>query len=126
MKKRQTTLVLVKESDKILLPMKKRGLGVGKYNGYGGKREEGETIEEAAIRETFEEGNFTPQNLKKVAINTFELFWKGEWMQQECHIFFADSYVGTPAETEEMSPHWFDVDKIPYDKMWSDDIHWLP
>ncbi len=35
--------------------MKKRGFGIGKWNGFGGKIEAGETIEAAAIRELFEE-----------------------------------------------------------------------
>jgi hypothetical protein len=25
-----------------------------------------------------------------------------------------------------MAPKWFDIDKIPYDKMWVDDVLWLP
>jgi len=25
-----------------------------------------------------------------------------------------------------MIPEWFDIDKIPYEKMWVDDMHWLP
>lgn len=36
---------------KVLLGLKKRGLGVDKWNGFGGKLEPGETIEEAAKRE---------------------------------------------------------------------------
>ncbi|MGI8637878.1 MAG: hypothetical protein ACR2KZ_20970, partial [Segetibacter sp.] len=31
-----------------------------------------------------------------------------------------------PVETEEMSPQWFDIHKLPFDKMWSDDPDWLP
>eukprot|EP00056_Hartaetosiga_gracilis_P017259 m.6783 g.6783 ORF g.6783 m.6783 type:complete len:151 (-) comp5533_c0_seq1:454-906(-) len=36
---------------RILLGMKKRGFGKGKFNGFGGKLEKGETVEEAAVRE---------------------------------------------------------------------------
>jgi hypothetical protein len=25
-----------------------------------------------------------------------------------------------------MKPKWFEINKIPYDKMWSDDKFWLP
>jgi 8-oxo-dGTP diphosphatase/2-hydroxy-dATP diphosphatase len=35
--------------------MKKRGFGKGKWNGFGGKVEEGECIEDSAIRELEEE-----------------------------------------------------------------------
>lgn len=42
---RQSTLVFVFNKQKqILLAMKKRGFGVGKWNGAGGKVEDGETI----------------------------------------------------------------------------------
>lgn len=31
------TLLLIQQKDKILLAMKKKGFGKGKYNGFGGK-----------------------------------------------------------------------------------------
>lgn len=50
--KRVDTLVLITDrvKNQILLGMKKRGLGSGKWNGFGGKVEPNETIEEAAKR----------------------------------------------------------------------------
>lgn len=39
----------------VLLGLKKRGFGTGKWNGFGGKVEPGETIRQAAIREMKEE-----------------------------------------------------------------------
>ena len=44
------TLVSVLKDDEILLGLKKRGFGVGWWNGFGGKINNGETIEEAAKR----------------------------------------------------------------------------
>ena len=44
------TLVLVIEGDRILLGLKKRGFGEGWWNGFGGKINHNETIEEAAKR----------------------------------------------------------------------------
>jgi 8-oxo-dGTP diphosphatase/2-hydroxy-dATP diphosphatase len=44
------TLVLVLKKSQILLGLKKRGLGVGKWNGFGGKIESQETVIQAAIR----------------------------------------------------------------------------
>ena len=55
MNKKILTLCIIHQHSKILLGMKKRGHGVGKWNGFGGKVEKGETIEEAARRETKEE-----------------------------------------------------------------------
>ena len=44
------TLLFVIESDRVLLGMKKRGFGAGRWNGFGGKVDRDETIEEAAKR----------------------------------------------------------------------------
>lgn len=44
------TLVLVVQPGRVLLGLKKRGFGVGKWNGFGGKVQPGETIEDAAVR----------------------------------------------------------------------------
>ena len=45
------TLVFVVEPERLLLIRKKRGLGAGKINGPGGRREPGETLDECAARE---------------------------------------------------------------------------
>ncbi|KAJ8036799.1 7,8-dihydro-8-oxoguanine triphosphatase [Holothuria leucospilota] len=42
------TLVFVHKDSKVLLGMKKRGFGVNRWNGFGGKVQKGETIEEGA------------------------------------------------------------------------------
>lgn len=47
------TLVLIHQNTRLLLGMKKRGFGVGRWNGFGGKVQPGETILEAAERYTF-------------------------------------------------------------------------
>ena len=44
------TLAFVKTPTNILLGYKKRGFGMGRWNGFGGKVEVGETIEGAAKR----------------------------------------------------------------------------
>ena len=43
-------LVMAMKNNQILLGYKKRGFGKGKWNGFGGKVEKGETPQEAAIR----------------------------------------------------------------------------
>ena len=55
MEKIEATLMLLRKNDEILLAMKKRGFGVGKFNGVGGKLIIGETPEMAMLRETKEE-----------------------------------------------------------------------
>ena len=120
------TLCFLLKENEILLAMKKRGFGIGKWNGLGGKVHDGETIEQAAIRELEEEVGVTGkiENLDNVALLKFrsanpELNW-------DVHTFFLKTWEGEPRETEEMDPRWFTFDRIPYDAMWADDRHWLP
>jgi len=118
------TLCLTKEEGMVLLGMKKRGFGEGRWNGFGGKVEKGETIIEAAIRETREESGLKVEDLEEKGIVTFHFLDTGKLL--EVHIFDVLKYSGTMMETEEMSPKWFNLDEIPFDKMWADDIYWLP
>lgn len=122
--KKLLTLCIVCKEGRVLLGMKKRGFGAGRWNGFGGKLEEGETIEQAAIREMEEEVGVTPSEIKKVGIIDFSFRDGSEAMQ--VHIFKVDDFKGDPIETEEMFPEWFEYEEIPYGQMWSDDEHWLP
>lgn len=119
------TLCLILEDGKMLLGMKKRGFGAGRYNGFGGKVEEGETIEEGAKRETEEESGLLVETLEKVGIHEFE-FAHERGSILEVHVFKILSFTGEPTETEEMKPAWFPLDAIPYDTMWPDDRYWIP
>lgn len=121
-----TTLLVVVKDNKILLAQKKRGFGVNLYNGVGGKRQEGETVYEAMVREAMEESSIKPLNAENVAIIDFDLYLKGENVTEKMFIYLAHDYEGTVTESEEMRPEWFDIDNIPYDRMFADDILWLP
>ena len=112
-------------NDEILLAMKKRGFGEGKWNGSGGKVQPGEEIEEAAKREVEEEIGVSVKNLIKVAVLNFYFIEKREWDQQVT-VYLTRDWQGEPAESEEMKPKWFKIKMIPYNKMWSDDSYWLP
>ncbi len=118
------TLCLLKKDKQILLGLKKRGFGVNRWNGFGGKVEKGETIQEAAIRETLEEVKVKISDLQEVGLMYFEFAGDPEIL--EVHVFKSENWSGQPTETEEMKPQWFDIDNIPYDKMWDDDRYWFP
>ena len=123
--KKILTLLFIIENNRILLAMKKRGFGAGRYNGYGGKVETGETIEEGAKRELREESGLEVNRMEKVGIHEFEFAHdKGNIL--EVHVFHVTHYRGELRETEEMKPEWFLLDAIPFEKMWPDDIHWFP
>jgi len=120
-------LCFLVDQHRILFAMKKRGFGVGRWNGVGGKVEEGETIEEALVREAQEEIEIliAPSDLRKVAVQEFSFKDRPDY-EQICHVYMTERWIGIPAETEEMSPRWFSRDEIPYYHMWVADRYWLP
>lgn len=122
----ETTLCLLKKENSILLAMKKRGFGAGKYNGVGGKIEKNETPEQAMIRETQEEIAVTPIKYEKVGIMNFDEYYKGNKENITFHLYLVYEWEGTPKESEEMNPKWFDISEIPYEQMLPDDKYWLP
>ena len=132
---RQVSLVLlIKENQKkkkILLAMKKRGFGKGRWNGVGGKidLEKGDKgVLCSAIRETEEEIGVKIKDPERVAVMNFHFpeVPKEKDFDQQVHVFLVKDWTGEPKETEEMTPKWFNLDKIPFDQMWYDDKHWLP
>jgi 8-oxo-dGTP diphosphatase/2-hydroxy-dATP diphosphatase len=121
---KQLTLVIIHQHPKVLLGMKKRGFGKGRWNGFGGKVLAKEKIEDAAKRELYEEVGISASHLNKIGTITFE--FKGNPELLEVHIFKATDYIGEPSESEEMKPQWFYAGEIPFDSMWPDDKYWFP
>jgi ADP-ribose pyrophosphatase YjhB (NUDIX family) len=122
-----TTLCFLIRKNEILLGMKKTGFGQGKYNGFGGKIKEGESVLQATVRELEEESGIQVEEvqLEHVGILDF-IFPASPQLRHDVHIFLARAWRGEPLETEEMKPQWFLHSAIPYDQMWQDDIFWLP
>ena len=116
--KRILTLCIIHNNTHILLGMKSRGFGEGRWNGFGGK------VEEGIKREVREECKIVMADVKKRGILNFSFRDKPEVL--EVHVFSGSKFRGEPAETEEMRPQWFRIEEIPYDQMWPDDRHWLP
>ncbi len=132
--KQSTLCLLIKENGEekeLLLAMKKRGFGVNRWNGVGGKfnPEKGDkTIEDTATRETEEELGVKTKEMEKVAVFNFLYPYlpeddKKSW---QVHIFLVKNWQGKPMETEEMAPKWFKEAEIPFAEMWPDDSIWLP
>jgi 8-oxo-dGTP pyrophosphatase MutT (NUDIX family) len=125
---RQVTLCLLIRDHQVLLAMKKRGFGTGKWSGVGGKPLPGERIEAAALRETHEEIGVVGRTLERVATLNFyfpHMPTEIDWNQQAC-VYLIRAWDGEPVESEEMAPRWFAVDEIPLDAMWADGRYWLP
>lgn len=108
----------------VCLAMKKRGFGVGMWNGSGGKPNENESIEEAALREVQEELGVKVKKYEKRGIINFTL--RAEDKNVQMHAFLVFDWENEPAETEEMKPSWFKISEVPYEQMWKSDFMWLP
>ncbi|XP_064232614.1 oxidized purine nucleoside triphosphate hydrolase-like isoform X4 [Aotus nancymaae] len=112
------TLVLVLQPQRVLLGMKKRGFGAGHWNGFGGKVQEGETIEEGAkskqeLRSRLDSLRCGTSHIPPFLSRKHKGAAGGERSDSGC-------------ATQEMRPHWFQLDQIPFKDMWPDDNYWFP
>lgn len=120
--KELATLCFVRQGFRVLMIRKKRGLGAGKINGVGGRLEKGEAPGVGVVREAQEELGITPLD----AVPRGELHFQFlDGYSLSCTVFVASRFDGTPIETEEAAPLWFDIRQLPFDEMWEDDELWL-
>lgn len=118
------TLCEVIDGDRILLGYKKRGFGAGLWNGFGGKPEAGETVEDSVVRELREEIGIEVADFERRGTMFFQFPDRPEPV--EVPLFLVTQWSGQPAESEEVRPQWIPIKEIDYDAMWPDDRHWLP
>ncbi|KAF8508622.1 NUDIX hydrolase domain-like protein [Hysterangium stoloniferum] len=123
------------QTGKILLGYKKRGFGVGLFNGFGGKVEPGETSIDAAVRELKEEAGI---DAVLIPCGTLLFYEKNQPWAHLVEVFYSNQYEGTITESEEMRPEWFSLPPelytnthrndppFPFGQMWSDVRLWLP
>ncbi len=111
----------------LLLGYKKTGFGAGRWVGIGGHIEEGEKPAAAAVREVLEETHLvvSPDSLSHMATLAFLFPARPSW-DQTADVFLTTEFSGTPAESDELKPRWFDTDELPFDGMWDDAKYWLP
>lgn len=122
-----TTLCYVKHSGKTLMMLrnrKKNDVHEGKYNGLGGKFEQGETPEDCVKREVFEESGLALEKPRLRGVIVFPLFSKNEdWM---VFLFTADKFSGTLNDSIEGELMWIDDDKVLDLNLWEGDRIFLP
>lgn len=125
---RDTSLVYpVRADGAVLLGRKRRGLGYGKWNGFGGKIEAGETMRQCAARELREECGLTadPAALTMAADLYFcqpsDMSWSHAGV-----VYLVREWEGEPHLSDEMEPRWFAPEELPYEEMWEADRIWLP
>jgi len=122
----QTTLWIIIKGDKIFLWEKKRWFAKWVLNWIWWKQEKLETIIWCMIRESKEEIwiNINKKDLDFLGVLHF--YFDDKNMDQDVHLFKILDYTWEIIESDEIKPYWFDLDNIPYDKMWEDDKVWLP
>src|SRR3989338_8949463 len=89
----RTVLTFVFDDDKLLMILKKAGQGIGKWNVPGGKCQDGESDEAAAVRETREETGITPHSLERAGALEFFFAEGGSW-SNTCEVFLSRSHSG--------------------------------
>ncbi|MEK6221550.1 MAG: methyltransferase domain-containing protein, partial [Chloroflexota bacterium] len=101
--------------------------GAGNYVGVGGNVKQSELIKTANVRELQEETGLIAieDNLVLAGKINFLFPAKPDW-NRIVYIYTLQKWQGEAQESEEISPAWFEINKIPYDKMWADSQHWLP
>lgn len=123
----KSTLVFPIGKGTVWLARKKRGVGKGLYNGWGGTFEPQDhgNPRLCACREFNEECGATtsPNCLYEMAVVDF--FEDGEQVF-ECHVYFLSWWEGKLQESEEMEePEEFRIAELPYSEMMTADREWL-
>ncbi len=122
---KQTTIVFCVQGDRVLLGMKKRGFGAGKWNGFGGKVEAGESFSLAAARELAQESGLGTMVADLDLAAQIQFFFADTPMF-DCSVYITRNWTGEPVETDEMRPRWFPIDNLPFTEMWPADVRWVP
>jgi len=96
----------------------------GKWNGLGGKLEPGETPEECASREIYEESGLIARKLEWKGILTFPDFANNEdWY---AFVFVVPEFEGALIDSVEGDLHWIDNKELSNLNLWEGDTIFLP
>ncbi|MGC8812664.1 MAG: 8-oxo-dGTP diphosphatase [Candidatus Aenigmatarchaeota archaeon] len=119
------TLCYIIRNGKVLLLERAKGIGIGKLSAPGGRLKNNETIQDCAMREVFEETGLKVSELKYHGVLNFFFGQrsKPDWI---VHVFSTSSFDGEIKESDAGVLKWFDIEKIPFERMWEDDKHWVP
>jgi 8-oxo-dGTP diphosphatase len=98
----------------------------GKWNGLGGKLESGETPEECAVREVYEESGLRVEQPILRGMIVFPQFNNGDdWIT---YIFVITQFTGTQIDSDEGVLQWIPDDKLLDLNLWPGDrifLRWL-
>ena len=98
----------------------------GKWNGLGGKLEQGESPEECVVREVYEESGLTIKNPTLRGIMTFPKFDDiDDWL---VFLYTSNEFKGNLIESDEGDLNWIGNDEILNLNLWDGDkiyLDWL-
>jgi 8-oxo-dGTP diphosphatase len=121
------TLCYVRQAGQTLMihRIKKAGdMHAGKWNGLGGKLEPGESPEECAAREIYEESGLTVETLRLKGFLTFPAFANDEdWY---AFVFLAGGCTGELIDSPEGVLEWVDDARLLDLNLWAGDRVFLP
>ncbi|MCP2030956.1 8-oxo-dGTP diphosphatase [Okibacterium sp. HSC-33S16] len=112
---------------RVLLGRKKKGLGLGKLVGPGGKLEPGESPQQAVVREVLEESGLRVRKSDLILLGRirYEFPQRKAWSQVSW-VFATRAWEGSIIESDELLLEWVPVAGIPFAEMWDDAKFWLP
>ena len=121
------TLCYVMKDDKTLMlyrNKKENDYHKGKWNGLGGKLEQGETPEECAIREVYEEAGLKVSNPEMKGLITFPLFdGVDDWY---VWFFVFNKFEGELIDSPEGHLEWIENKKLVDLNLWDGDKIFIP
>lgn len=119
--------LLNKETDSTLMIFrnkKKNDYHEGKWNGLGGKFEPGESPEECAKREIFEESGLRVNSIRLKGLITFPLFDnKEDWY---VFLFTSHNFEGEIIDSPEGTLDWIPNEKLTEINLWDGDKIFIP
>ena len=103
---------------------KENDMHAGKWNGLGGKLEPGETPEECASREIWEEAGLRVKSLQFKGMITFPGFYNEEdWYT---FLFVAENFEGELIDSPEGVLKWIPNDEVLDLNLWEGDLIFIP
>ena len=123
----RAVLCYLKRDSRYLLLLKAMGkFGGGFWNAPGGKIENGESSEDAVVREVREETGLLVRTLEKIGMLEFYFGPEKQKPDWTAEVFSSSDFSGSLVESDEGRLEWFEEDRLPMDQMWEDDRYWLP
>ena len=120
-----TVQVYLKKDNSYLLlyrNKKKNDMNEGKWIGVGGHVEKGETIDDAVIREVYEETGLSVHSLQ---CNGEVLFINNDY-EEMMYVYEINDFSGELKECNEGELAWIDIDEMLSLPMWEGDKAYLP